>query len=182
MSSASVYVLDISVLLHSPDALYDFPEKEVVLPVSILEALEMLQRDLGEKGRAAQSVSQMLDDCRQYGSLAEGVCLPNGGKLRIELSEPEAGTIPYSLNLKSLTNRVLTVAWMLNQKNKDLVFVSQDENLRTKANTLNVSTISYAGHKKDDSCLYSGMRTYEVSKQKLRKLSQHSLILAEDVF
>ncbi len=182
MSSASVYVLDISVLLHSPDALYDFPEKEVVLPVSILDALDLLKLDLGEKGRTAKLVSHMLDECRQYGSLAEGVRLPNGGKLRIELSIPEAGSIPYSLNSKNFSNRVLAVAWMLNQKNKDLVFVSQDENLRTKANTLNVSTISYAGHKKDDSCLYSGMRTYEVSKQKLRKLSQHSLILAEDVF
>jgi len=182
MSQASVYVLDISVLLQSPDALYDFPEKEVVLPVSILEALEMLQLDLGEKGRAAQSVSQMLDDCRQYGSLAEGVCLPNGGKLRIELSEPEAGTIPYSLNLKSLTNRVLTVAWMLNQKNKDLVFVSQDENLRTKANTLSVPTISHEGRRKDDSSLYSGMRRYAVSKQKLRRFSQQDSIVAEEVF
>ena len=182
MSQASVYVLDISVLLQSPDALYDFPEKEVVLPVSILEALEMLQLDLGEKGRAAQSVSQMLDECRQYGSLAEGVCLPNGGKLRIELSEPEAGTIPYSLNLKSLTNRVLTVAWMLNQKNKDLVFVSQDENLRTKANTLSVPTISHEGRRKDDSSLYSGMRRYAVSKQKLRRFSQQDSIVAEEVF
>ena len=182
MSQASVYVLDISVLLQSPDALYDFPEKEVVLPVSILEALEMLQLDLGEKGRAAQSVSQMLDDCRQYGSLAKGVCLPNGGKLRIELSEPEAGTIPYSLNLKSLTNRVLTVAWMLNQKNKDLVFVSQDENLRTKANTLSVPTISHEGRRKDDSSLYSGMRRYAVSKQKLRRFSQQDSIVAEEVF
>ena len=182
MSQASVYVLDISVLLQSPDALYDFPEKEIVLPVSILEALEMLQLDLGEKGRAAQSVSQMLDDCRQYGSLAEGVCLPNGGKLRIELSEPEAGTIPYSLNLKSLTNRVLTVAWMLNQKNKDLVFVSQDENLRTKANTLSVPTISHEGRRKDDSSLYSGMRRYAVSKQKLRRFSQQDSIVAEEVF
>ncbi len=182
MSQASVYVLDISVLLQSPDALYDFPEKEVVLPVSILEALEMLQLDLGEKGRAAQSVSQVLDECRQYGSLAEGVCLPNGGKLRIELSEPEAGTIPYSLNLKSLTNRVLTVAWMLNQKNKDLVFVSQDENLRTKANTLSVPTISHEGRRKDDSSLYSGMRRYAVSKQKLRRFSQQDSIVAEEVF
>ena len=182
MSQASVYVLDISVLLQSPDALYDFPEKEVVLPVSILEALEILQLDLGEKGRAAQSVSQVLDECRQYGSLAEGVCLPNGGKLRIELSEPEAGTIPYSLNLKSLTNRVLTVAWMLNQKNKDLVFVSQDENLRTKANTLSVPTISHEGRRKDDSSLYSGMRRYAVSKQKLRRFSQQDSIVAEEVF
>jgi len=116
MSSASVYVLDISVLLHSPDALYDFPEKEVVLPVSILDALDLLKLDLGEKGRTAKLVSHMLDECRQYGSLAEGVRLPNGGKLRIELSIPEAGSIPYSLNSKNFSNRVLAVAWMLNQK------------------------------------------------------------------
>jgi len=83
----------------------------------------------------------MLDECRQYGSLVEGISLPNGGKLRIELTEPESGLLPYSLNLKRISNRVLAVAWMLSQKNKDLILVSQDENLRTKANTLNVPTL-----------------------------------------
>ena len=62
MNQASVYVLDISVLLYTPDAIYDFPEKEVVLPVSILDALDPLKKDLGEKGRAANLVSKMLDE------------------------------------------------------------------------------------------------------------------------
>jgi PhoH-like ATPase len=107
--------------------------------------------------------------------------LPNGGKLRIELAEPETDSIPYSLNSKHFSNRVLAVACSLSRKNKDVVFVSHDENLRTKANTLNVPTISYQGRRKDDSSLYSGIRRCEVSKQKLRILSQQSLISTEEI-
>ncbi|HCV46170.1 MAG TPA: phosphate starvation-inducible protein PhoH, partial [Deltaproteobacteria bacterium] len=95
MSHASVYVLDISVLLYTPDALYEFPEQEVVLPVSILDALDTLRQDLGEKGRAANLVNKMLDECSQLGNLVEGVRLLNGGKLRVELADPETGSIPY---------------------------------------------------------------------------------------
>jgi len=120
MNQVSVYVLDISVLLCTPGALFEFPDKEIVIPVTILEELDSLKLDLGEKGRSAQIVSQMLDECRQYGSLVEGISLPNGGKLRIELTEPESGLLPYSLNLKRISNRVLAVAWMLSQKNKIL--------------------------------------------------------------
>ena len=104
MNQVSVYVLDISVLLCTPGALFEFPDKEIVIPVTILEELDSLKLDLGEKGRSAQIVSQMLDECRQYGSLVEGISLPNGGKLRIELTEPESGLLPYSLNLKRISN------------------------------------------------------------------------------
>ena len=181
MSHTSVYVLDISVLLNTPDALYEFPEQEIVLPVSILDALDTLRQDLGEKGWAANSVSKMLDECSQLGNLVEGVSLPNGGKLRIELGDPETGSNPYSLNSKNFSNRILAVAWTLSRKNKDVVFVSHDENLRTKANTLNVPTIAYQGRRKDDSVLYSGIRRFEVSKKRLRSLSQQSFISKSEI-
>ena len=105
MSDASVYVLDISVLLYTPEALYEFPDKEVLLPICILEELDYIKMDLGEKGRSAQIISRMLDECRQLGSLSEGVCLPNGGKLRIDLSEPDKGSLPYSSDLSNISNK-----------------------------------------------------------------------------
>ena len=182
MSDVPVCVLDISVLLYTPEALYDFPDKEVVLPVCILEELDYIKMDLGEKGRSAQIITRMLDECRQLGSLSEGVRLPNGGKLRIELSEPDAGSLPYSPDFKHISNKVLAVAWTLYQKNREVVFVSQDENLRTKADILNVPTICYQGNRLDDSILYSGMHRYEVDKQKLRRLAKQSSISKEEVF
>ena len=113
MNDVPVCVLDISVLLYTPEALYDFPDKEVVIPVCILEELDCIKMDLGEKGRSAQIITRMLDKCRQLGSLSEGVCLPNGGKLRIELSEPDTGSLPYNPDLKNISNKVLAVAWTL---------------------------------------------------------------------
>lgn len=181
MNHPSVYVLDISVLLYTPDAIFDFPMKEVLLPVSILDALEQLRQDLGEKGRVANLVSKILDECRQLGNLVEGVSLPNGGKLRIELADPETEAIPFSFNSRNPSNRILAVAWLLSRENKDVVFVSRDENLRTKANTLNVPTISYQGRRRDDSNLYSGIHHCEVSKKKLRNLNQQSFISMEEV-
>ena len=181
MNLPSVYVLDISVLLYAPDAIFDFPMKEVLLPVSILDALEPLRQDLGEKGRVANLVSKILDECRQLGNLVEGVNLPNGGKLRIELADPETEAIPFSFNSRNPSNRILAVAWLLSRENKDVVFVSRDENLRTKANTLNVPTISYKGRRRDDSNLYSGIHHCEVSKKKLRNLNQQSFISIEEV-
>ena len=181
MNHPSVYVLDISVLLYTPDAIFDFPMKEVLLPVSILDALEPLRQDLGEKGRVANLVSKILDECRQLGNLVEGVSLPNGGKLRIELADPETEAIPFSFNSRNPSNRILAVAWLLSRKNKDVVLVSRDENLRTKANTLNVPTISYQGRRRDDSNLYSGIHHCEVSKKKLRNLNQQSFISIEEV-
>ena len=181
MNHPSVYVLDISVLLYTPDAIFDFPMKEVLLPVSILDALEPLRQDLGEKGRVANLVSKILDECRQLGNLVEGVSLPNGGKLRIELADPKTEAIPFSFNSRNPSNRILAVAWLLSRENKDVVFVSRDENLRTKANTLNVPTISYKGRRRDDSNLYSGIHHCEVSKKKLRNLNQQSFISIEEV-
>ena len=42
MGDVPVCVLDISVLLYTPEALFDFPDKEVVLPVCILEELDKI--------------------------------------------------------------------------------------------------------------------------------------------
>jgi len=182
MTRESVYVLDISVLLSDPDSIFGFPEKEVVLPVCILEALDILKMELGEKGRLAQIVSHMLEKCCQNGSLVEGVCLENGSKLRIDLTDPEKGKIPYDLGTSNFENRILAVTWILNQKDQNIVFVSQDQNLRTKARIIEVKAISYDGQMKDDSILYSGINYCEVSKQKLKNLRTQSAISPEELF
>jgi len=182
MNDVPVCVLDISVLINSPEALYDFPDKEVVIPVCVLEELDYIRMDLGEKGRSAQIITRILDECRRLGSLSEGVRLPNGGKLRIDLSEPDTGSLPYRPDLKNISNKILAVAWILYQKSRKVVFVSQDENLRTKADILNVPTICYRAKRLDDSILYSGMHRYEVDNQKLRMLEKKSSISKDDVF
>ncbi len=182
MNQSSVIVLDISVLLFDPEAIYGYPMKEVVLPVGILESLDLLKMELGEEGRTAQIVSQMLEKFCQNGSLADGISLTNGSILRVDLSNPEECSIPYDLQSKNCSNRILAVAWLLSQKNKEVVFVSLNENLRTKAGIIGVKTVSYNGHRRDDSILYSGLKNFEVSKENLRNYSKKTSILPADLF
>jgi len=182
MNQASVVVLDISVLLFDPEAVYSFPKKEVVLPVCILELLDKKKKELGEKGRTAQIVSNMLDKICQNGNLKEGVLLPNGSMLRIDLSNPEVSSIPYDLHAKNCSNRILSIAWLLSKKNKDVVYVSLNENLRIMARIIGVKTVSYDGHRKDDSSLYSGIVHLGLSKKNLRIFSKKTSILPSEIF
>jgi len=182
MNQASVIVLDIGVLLYDPEALYGFPKKEIVLPVCILESLDMLKKELGEQGRTAQIVSQMLDKFCENGSLIKGVLLANGSILRVDLSTPEDGSIPFDLNSKNCSNRILAVAWLLSKKNKEVFYVSLNENLRIKARIIGVKTVSYDGHRKDDSSLYSGIIYFGVSKKNFRIFSKQKSILPSELF
>ncbi len=182
MSDVSFCVLDISVLLFTPKALFDFPDKEVVLPVCLLDELDYIKMDHGEKGRSAKIITLMLDECRKLGSLSEGVCLSNGGKLRIDLTEPKTASLPFSLDYKNISNKILAFAKILHQEGKKVIFVSQDENIRTKADILNIPTTCYQGNRLNDSILYSGMHHYEVDKQKLRRLANQSSISKKEVF
>ena len=165
MNRKSIVVLDINVLLFDPESIYGFPEKEIVLPVCIFETLDILKKDLGEKGRAAQVVSHLLDKCSKMGNLVEGVILSNRSKLRIDLSRLEEIKIPCDFDSKNYSNYVLALAWELSQNHNKVVFVSRNENLRTKSEIIGVRAISYDGTRNDDSCLYSGIIKFEISKK-----------------
>jgi len=88
------YILDTNVLLHNPDALFAFQENDVVLPFSVIEEIDNQKRRQDEIGRNARMASRHLDLLREQGRLSEGVTLPRGGILRIELNHQNPKEFP----------------------------------------------------------------------------------------
>lgn len=80
------YVLDTSVLVQAPHALSSFEDNHIVLPVAVLDEMESLKDDEGETGQNVRAVIRYLEDLRLKGDLVQGVALPGGGMLRIELN------------------------------------------------------------------------------------------------
>ncbi|CAN5262049.1 hypothetical protein BH20ACT3_BH20ACT3_17500 [soil metagenome] len=78
------YVLDTSVLLADPRALFRFDEHSVVLPIVVLMELEA-KRDHPELGWAARQTLRHLERLRlEYGSLTEPLPVnDHGGPLRV---------------------------------------------------------------------------------------------------
>ena len=79
-----IYILDTNVLIQAPYAVECFEENEVVLPMTVLEELDNLKKEEGEKGANVRRVIRILDAYREKGNLLEGVYTGHGGILRVE--------------------------------------------------------------------------------------------------
>ena len=134
------YVLDTNVLLHNPEALFAFEDNDVVIPLAVIEEIDNQKRRQDEIGRNARVVSQKLDELRAGGRLAEGVALPRGGRLRIELNHRECSDFPQAMDAGKPDNRILVVALSLCRTAQEpVILVTKDLNLRVKADVLGIA-------------------------------------------
>ena len=93
------YVIDTNVLLHNPNALFAFEDNNVVVPFAVIEEIDNQKKRQDEIGRNARVVSRELDALRESNRLSEGVDLPQGGRLTIELNH--AGLVDFPKGLGS---------------------------------------------------------------------------------
>ena len=158
------YILDTNVLLHNPQAMFAFQDNEVVIPFAVIEEIDNQKKRQDEIGRNARIVSQMLDALRLSGRLSEGVTLPEGGQLRIELNHQEAIDFPKALDPRKHDNRILAVANSLNGNGAQaVVMVTKDLNLRIKADVLGIPAEDFYTDKVDYHRLYTGAGEYHMS-------------------
>ncbi len=162
------YLLDTNVLLSDPNAVFVFEEHELVLPITVIEEVDKFKRELTERGRCARTISRTLDDLRSKGHLAEGVALPNGGTLRVELGNPGDTAELFAGALDSADNVILRIAMRLHEAQiaagGTLIVVSRDVNMRLKADALGMVTEDYEhGHVEIDEA-YTGVLERDVPK------------------
>ena len=61
------YVLDTNVLIQAPYAMECFEENTVVIPMVVLEELDNLKKDDGERGANVRKAIRMLEQLREKG-------------------------------------------------------------------------------------------------------------------
>lgn len=139
------FVLDTSVLLADPGALYKFAEHEVIIPIAVIGELET-KRDHPELGYFARAALRALDDLRvSHGRLDKALTItPEGGTLSVELNHTDLSTLPHGF-LRDGTNdsRILAISKNLMSDGKDVVLVTKDLPLRVKASSVGVEAQEY---------------------------------------
>lgn len=137
------YVLDTSVLLSDPRAIFRFAEHEVVLPVVVVSELEKKRND-PEIGYFARQALRFLDDLRvKHERLDMPIAVGDGGSLRVELNHTSDAALPSGLRLGDNDTRILSVALNLSQEGCDVVVVSKDLPLRVKASSIGLAAEEY---------------------------------------
>ncbi|ROR95822.1 PhoH-like ATPase [Salana multivorans] len=164
------YVLDTSVLLSDPRALFRFAEHDVVLPVVVVTELEA-KRHHPDLGYFARSALRALDDLRvTHGRLDRPVPVgTEGGTLRVELNHTDASVLPSGMRLGDNDTRILSVAGNLRSEGLDVVVVSKDLPMRVKASSMGIAAQEYRAQLAVE-VGWSGMAQADVDEAELASL------------
>ena len=170
------YVLDTSVLLSDPSALFRFDEHEVVIPVVVITELES-KRTHPELGYFARSALRSLDDLRiKHGRLDAPLPLGDkGGVLRVELNHTNSEILPAGFRLGDNDTRILSVAKNLSSEGCDVVLVSKDLPLRVKASAVGLEAQEYRAEIVPSSG-WTGMAEATVSAAEIDELYSGEII------
>ena len=131
------YVLDTNVLIQAPYALQSFEDNHLVLPLAVLEELDGLKNTEGERGANARQAIRYLESLRTAGNLLEGVPLPGGGTLRLEVNCVDV-KLPEGFPDHKNDNRILKVCLGLQNGKTPVILVTKDIVVRVKAQMLGI--------------------------------------------
>lgn len=154
------FILDTNVLLHDSNAIFNFEENNIIIPMIVVEEIDHFKKEMSEIGRNARFFSKKIDELRSQGSVSEGVLVNNkGGILRISLCSTEAlSLLPPEMDKNIPDNQILAVA-LFNKSNSEnpTVLISKDTNMRIKADALELPAENYTNDKVEVEDLYSGI-------------------------
>lgn len=137
------YVLDTNVLLSDPDSIHGFEDNDLLIPILVLEELDNHKTRNDDVGRNARQVSRNLDSMRNQGNFHDGVKTKGGGLLKIVSSGGDPShMLPKELSASSSLDNMI-IGFMLCHKDKDLVLVSKDINIRVKCDALGLQCQDY---------------------------------------
>ncbi len=160
-----LFVIDTNVVLFDHTCIYTFHEHDVALSVVVLEELDRFKRGNDLINLEARQFIRELDTLADSRSLSEGLPLGEGrGRLFLEVGEPASSKVSRAFALSKPDHRILALAEELRErrKDRDVILVSKDVNLRIKAKSLGLAAEDYAtGKVRNVERLYPGTACWE---------------------
>ena len=178
--ATKTYVLDTSVLLSDPKALFKFKEQEVVIPIIVINELEKKRHD-PEIGYYARQALRNLDDLRaEHERLDFPIQVGDGGTLRVELNHIDQSVLPSGLQLGDNDSRILACAFNLASEGLDVTVVSKDLPMRVKAASLGMNAEEYRNDNAADSG-WTGIAEISLTGDEVNDLYDTEIIKHKDV-
>ncbi|MDP4826149.1 MAG: PhoH family protein [Flavobacteriales bacterium] len=173
-----IFVIDTSVLLHDHNAILNFEEHDIAIPITVLEELDTFKVGNDTKNFEARECIRIIDRLASEASLQEWIPIDSeaSGRFKIILNDVSEGVTNAErvFDKKSNDHKILNAAIELQQieKKAKVILVSKDINLRLKAKALKLPAEDYkTGKVTDKRHLYTGKTLIEdIDSEDIRKL------------
>lgn len=156
-----IFVLDTSVILYAHDAIMNFAEHDIGIPITVLEELDNFKKGNDNKNFEAREFIRLIDNLAKGAMLHNWIPL-NGktrGKFKVLMETNSKINAEKVFDEAKADHRILNAALKLQQvaNGKKVILVTKDINLRLKAKSLNLPAEDYeTGKIKNVSTLYNG--------------------------
>ncbi len=157
-----LFILDTNVLLHDYKCIYNFEENDIIIPIVVLEELDKFKRGNDLINFHAREFTRELDKLSGDMLLTANIPLgDNLGNMHIETGRDFSEKVSQSFPERTADHRILAISEYVSNQNKDktVVLITKDINLRMKAKSLGIIAQDYENDKVaniDD--LYKGIR------------------------
>ena len=157
-----VFVLDTSCILFDHNAITNFKEHNVAIPITVLEEIDRFKKGNDVINFEAREFIRSLDKLSSGASLGDWIPLngPTKGKFKVLMDESGNGVDANKVfGEKKADHNIINAALALKHETdeRNIVLVSKDINLRLKAKSLGLQAEDYmTGKIKDIEGLYTG--------------------------
>ena len=164
-STAKIFILDTNVILHDATCIRQFEENDIVIPISVLEELDQFKRGNEQIHYNAREFLRRLDKMSSDPAKTNGAASQESeGKIRVVVNHNWHKDVEASFQEDNPDHRIINCAYKLHQENRDrtVVLVSKDTNMRLKARSLGLQAEDYTTDKIEDvNQVYTGSRLVE---------------------
>jgi PhoH-like ATPase len=145
-----VYVIDTNVFLSDFNAVYAFQDNDIIVPLKVLEEIDKHKKRQDGVGANARQVIRIFDGLREKGQLDKGVKI-GGRKGILTVMDYGQNTLPPEMSMQDPDNQILAtvkaVMFAEGDEGRQVYLVSQDINMRVKADALGIQAQDYTTNK-----------------------------------
>jgi len=148
------FVLDTNVLIHDPNAIFNFDEHDVVIPMPVVEELDRLKNGNESRNLSARQASRNLRKLIENGKVSETPTFISLGEKKGNLyfcpfngypkvSSAEDSSYKNIFLEDTADHRIIAIANDLKEEGVNITLVTKDNNVFIKAMNLKINAEDY---------------------------------------
>jgi PhoH-like ATPase len=183
-----IFVLDTSVILYDHNAVNQFQEHDVAIPITVLEELDNFKKGNESINFAAREFIRMIDKLSENFPLTDWIPLngPTKGKFKVIMNTQSIVDAEKIFGEVKNDHKILNCALSMKEEAKDrkVILVTKDVNLRLKAKSLDLISEDYeTGKIKNLDMLYTGRSLVEdITTEVVNEVYKDNFISRDKVF
>lgn len=177
------YIIDTNVMIHDPNFINNFEDNNIIIPIICIEELDNIKKREDIVGYHARNAAREINKVRKLGSLYNGIKLPNGGTIRIEIDHMDTSKLPDGMDVSKNDTKILAITKNIQDSDESIptILVTKDLYMAIKGDALGIRVQDYKNDKITTDELYKGYTEMYLSSADIDKTARDGLEIPDNM-